>query len=123
MNKFDRLKFGDRLRQAREDAKFTQDDLADLIGIKNSAYSLVESGKNRLRIEHLPIIAEALGKPTAYFFDLDIGPLSAEEQEIIGIYRSLPREGFARKMFMHTLRAYPRSVQSALDPDDPSPSG
>jgi DNA-binding XRE family transcriptional regulator len=58
---------GGKIREAREEAKLTQADLADRCGLQQSHVSRLESGMHspsRMTIEK---IADALSKPVSYF--------------------------------------------------------
>ena len=46
-----------RLRKARG---ISQDDMAVLLGMTKQNYYRIESGRQALRVEHLPVVAEAL---------------------------------------------------------------
>ena len=51
---------GARIRLLREDRKYTQQDLADLIGLKRTSITNVERGTQRLMADQLLAIARAL---------------------------------------------------------------
>ena len=42
-----------KLRQARKSTRYTQEEIADRLGIARSAYGHIESGRNLISIEHL----------------------------------------------------------------------
>lgn len=50
---------GTKLRQFREKGRFSQQDVADLLGITQSTYHSWESDKSRIKIEHLNKLALA----------------------------------------------------------------
>ena len=52
--------FNERLRALRIDAKLSQQDMADALGISRSGYQMIENGKNGKKFVYLPIIAKAL---------------------------------------------------------------
>lgn len=52
---------GHRLRAARHAAGFTQQDLADRIGVNRVEISMIENGSRELGILRLHRLAEALG--------------------------------------------------------------
>lgn len=56
---------GNRLREARKNAKLTQDDLSQIIGVKRSVISKYENGIIEPSISQLEKIADALQTPTA----------------------------------------------------------
>ena len=51
---------GKEIRSARMAKKMSQQELADRIGIKRSAYSQYETGKNKMSLETWMKIAEVL---------------------------------------------------------------
>ena len=56
------LKLGVMLRQARESAGFTQEELAKKLKTKKSAISRIENHAEDVRLSTLEKVAEALGK-------------------------------------------------------------
>ena len=56
------LKLGAMLRQARENAGFTQEELAKKLKTKKSAISRMENHAEDIRLSTLEKVAEALGK-------------------------------------------------------------
>ncbi len=56
------LKLGVMLRQARENAGFTQEELARKLNTKKSAISRIENHAEDIRLSTLEKVAEALGK-------------------------------------------------------------
>lgn len=60
----------DRVRERRELLNFTQQEMADALGMKDkSVYSKYETGKSKWRAEHLALLAEVLHVQVGYFFD------------------------------------------------------
>jgi len=56
------FKLGVMLRQARENAGLTQEELADKLKTKKSAISRIENHAEDIRLSTLEKVAEALGK-------------------------------------------------------------
>jgi HTH-type transcriptional regulator / antitoxin HipB len=56
------LKLGVMLRQARENAGFTQEELAKKLKTKKSAISRIENHAEDIRLSTLEKVAKALGK-------------------------------------------------------------
>lgn len=52
----------DTLRKLRNEAKLSQEEMADRMNIQQSKYNRLENDKTAIRHEHIPKIAEALGK-------------------------------------------------------------
>jgi transcriptional regulator with XRE-family HTH domain len=55
------------LRQARLDKQFCQTYMAAQAGLCQSGYSDLENGKRDITLAQLEKLAQALGKPIAYF--------------------------------------------------------
>jgi transcriptional regulator with XRE-family HTH domain len=62
---------GKRIQKAREEAGLSQDELASMIGITQSALSNYELGKRRLYLANLQEIARRLNRPLACFLDIE----------------------------------------------------
>lgn len=52
---------GSRVRELRESRNMTQDELAGVLGIANSALSRIESGERGLAAVELAVLAESYG--------------------------------------------------------------
>ena len=64
MNKF----IGSKIKEARETAKKSQKELADILGFESAtAISLIESGGRKLRAEDLEKIASFLDRDVKFF--------------------------------------------------------
>jgi len=59
---YDGFKLGVMLRQARENAGLTQEELAQKLKTKKSAISRIENHAEDIRLSTLEKVAEALGK-------------------------------------------------------------
>ena len=92
---------GKQLLQAREEAGFSQEQLAAKLGCSQSTLSNYEKGKRRIYLAHLEKIAEILSKPVQFFLQ----PLGQEsiiklndeikitEKNLLVLFRSLSQEG------------------------------
>lgn len=78
---------GERIRLARERLGISQEELAMRIGKTQNAVSTYENGTRGIHISELPVLAEALGVPIAYFFG-DLNPV----EELESIYGRLPQK-------------------------------
>lgn len=64
---------GDKLKKLRTHLELTQGDFATEIGMKQSAYSMIENGKNKLGIDALETIIDRFKIDANYFFrNIDI---------------------------------------------------
>ena len=92
-NKFT-LKMGELIRKAREEAGFSQRELAERIYRRQAALSDMENGKMEPYASTLVYLAFNLNKPISYFFPKPYNPegnrddLSDTEKEIL-IYAKL----------------------------------
>jgi XRE family transcriptional regulator, fatty acid utilization regulator len=55
------MNYGKRIKELREQAGMTQEQLGEALGITHSAVSLIESGKRGLNVKTADKIAHALG--------------------------------------------------------------
>jgi transcriptional regulator with XRE-family HTH domain len=58
-----------RLRQARHDAKLTQEEVGERLGIRQNLVSKMELGERRLDPVELARFAAAYGKPVTWFLE------------------------------------------------------
>lgn len=65
------VEFGDRLRQLRKDRKLTQQQLAELIGVKNSVISFYEVGDRTPSPDVLRKLALALHVTSDYLLGIE----------------------------------------------------
>lgn len=73
-----------RLRVARG---VSQDEMANLLGMTKQNYYRIESGRQALRVEHLPVIAEALNtKVDAFFSTEEIHQQLAHSEQLMVSY-------------------------------------
>ena len=52
------MKYNERIREIREDSSLTQQKIADLLHIGQRTYSDYESGKTRIPVDNLLILAQ-----------------------------------------------------------------
>lgn len=62
------IAIGQRVRLARRDAGLSQEALADKLGLTFQQVQKYEKGANRIACSRMVQIAQALGRPVAYFF-------------------------------------------------------
>jgi transcriptional regulator with XRE-family HTH domain len=87
---------GDRLRQAREDAGFSQRAFGEVIGYKPAMISAFENGQRRMKLEDLTRACIVLDKPPDFF----LGQVPALKAESVGLslradLATLPNEELA----------------------------
>jgi transcriptional regulator with XRE-family HTH domain len=83
---------GARARTLRRAAGFTQEAVAEAVGLQSKAISRFENGAVGLSVTTLLEIATVLGVPLARFFEDPTGaqpPVDTEEQALLEQWRSL----------------------------------
>jgi transcriptional regulator with XRE-family HTH domain len=84
-----------KLKEARESADLSQDEVAKKLGLSQGAYSDFERGKTRLDVNYLVQLSTILSKPVTWFLGIDDENgrhLAPDEVELLDAYRSLPYE-------------------------------
>lgn len=67
-------KINENLREAREKKKMSQKDVADIIGVAKSTYSLYESGNREPNVQTIKKISDALDVSADELLGLNIEP-------------------------------------------------
>ena len=88
------IAFGKRLRQVREEAGMTQVAVADRVGVRPKAISLIESGDAAPTLTTMLQLARALGVSPAVLFQFGEGvasaaPESTDEADLLVAWRGL----------------------------------
>jgi transcriptional regulator with XRE-family HTH domain len=68
ITEFDKM-IGNKIREARNEAKVTQDGLAYIIGVTYQQLQKYEKGINRITAGRLLEISKSVGKPIEFFFE------------------------------------------------------
>ena len=63
----ERLKLGERLREAREYLQLSQDEVARALGVPRAAISLIESGQRKVEALELKKFAQIYQRPVNHF--------------------------------------------------------
>ncbi len=122
---------GDRLRQARKNAKITQEALANSIGVKRSVISKYENGTIEPSISQLKKIAPVLGVSIAYLEGYATETEEAIYKALLSAdYRAFERitglpEGVVQPLpedIRAAVEEYVQQVSGASEPSD-SPIG
>lgn len=88
------MTLGEKIKQARLDRKYTQKQLAELIGAKHNTISNWEKDQNKPNPDIIELLCGVLEVPPSYFFDADPEfSLSLVEQNLINKYRKLGVHG------------------------------
>ena len=94
------MSIGDRIKYYREQAGMTMEQLAQAIGVQNSAINKYEKGVvTNIPINRIRQIADALGINARLLLDFldenSADRLTNEEKELLAIFRGLSKEGQA----------------------------
>lgn len=65
------MHIGKRIRKLRKEKKLTQEDLAKILGVKPTAVSAWESGRNKPLMDKVGLMAQYFDVPISYFFEED----------------------------------------------------
>lgn len=65
------MSIGERIRQLRENAGFSQNKLADFAGVSQTHLRRVELGQADITVGHLQLVCDALGISLKHFFDFE----------------------------------------------------
>lgn len=90
---------GEKIKFRRQDIGMSQERLAEILGVSYQQVQRYENGKNKLNVENIQIIAEALSVPVTFFFTPEqpqaVAEPSAcyqspEERTLLKHYREIP---------------------------------
>jgi len=62
---------GERIKKRRKELKISQEELAEMLGVTYQQVQRYENGKNRLNVENIQSVADALNVPVSYFFEAE----------------------------------------------------
>ncbi len=98
---------GARIRAARVEKGWTQDDLAAAVGVSRSAVAQWETDRAGQIRGNLARIAEALGVSLEYLVSGEGGQARGDELALLRLYRELTPED--RQILLHTARRLART--------------
>lgn len=61
---------GERIKEWRRKLGISQGDLAEILGVTYQQVQRYENGTNRLNVENIQVIADALSVPVSHFFEV-----------------------------------------------------
>ena len=102
---------GARLKKARYDCDFTQEQLADLTGLSARHIAKIEKGDVNPSFEVLSTLVKTLGVSFDAIFDPADEQVEAEIQEIVGLYRACPEQG--QRLILASIRAMAHELMDA----------
>lgn len=76
-----RMKLAERLREAREAAGLSQEDVAQKLGVPRPAVSQIENGHRRVEALELARLAKLYGRPLGFFADEE--PVGSKRQDAL----------------------------------------
>jgi len=120
-------RLGERLRQAREQARLSQSDAAQALGLTPAALSQYESGKRRVDALALDRLSRLYGVPLRFFFGEDTPRadweealrLRAEElptESKVGIARLIEKAHALEELYKRTGVAFPTPTHPPFGP-------
>lgn len=62
---------GTRIKRRRSELKISQEELAETLGVTYQQVQRYENGMNKLNVENIQRVAEALNVPVSYFFEVE----------------------------------------------------
>ena len=85
-----------RVRQAREWAGLTQNELADYLGVTRPMVTAIENGRASLTVENLLILHKVLDQPVEWFLGFNRFDLTDQESRLLALFRGLAPDERAR---------------------------
>ena len=71
---------GEKIKKRRRELKLSQEELAEILDVTYQQIQRYENGTNKLNVENIQMVAEALSMPLSYFFESYNSPLITEEK-------------------------------------------
>lgn len=69
---------GERIKRRRRELGISQERLAEILGVTYQQVQRYEKGINKLNVENIQVIADALSVPVSYFFEPEKTSMVAE---------------------------------------------
>lgn len=100
---------GKRIREYRKSKSYTQDELAEIVGIDTVSLSKIETGRNYPSSENLMKLAEALDAEVYEFFIKDM--VKTNDELLDDIYKEINKMKTDSKK-LHTLLVSAKTLNS-----------
>ena len=71
---------GEKIKKRRRELKLSQEELAEILDVTYQQIQRYENGTNKLNVENIQMVAEALSVPLSYFFDSYASTVITEEK-------------------------------------------
>ncbi|MCL4456720.1 MAG: helix-turn-helix domain-containing protein [Nitrospirae bacterium] len=62
---------GERIKKRRRELKISQEELAETLGVTYQQVQRYENGMNKLNVENVQTVADALNVPVSYFYEAE----------------------------------------------------
>ncbi len=116
-------RLGSRLKEIRRQAGWTQEALAEAIGVATNTLSRYETGDNALTVSTLAVIATTMKVRLADLLDADLPPIPAQppppEAELFNLWRQLgPSEQELATRLVRELAKWTHAALPRLAADD-----
>jgi len=99
---------GEKLKNLRKKAGYTQEGLAEVIGVSRNQLQKYERGQDALSPERFQQLAAALSVPVQEFFVKagdDVLPMAIEEKLLLDSYRAIPSKEIQASILKITANA------------------
>ncbi|MDP3048485.1 MAG: helix-turn-helix transcriptional regulator [Thermodesulfovibrionales bacterium] len=70
---------GEKIKGRRRELGISQERLAEILGVTYQQVQRYENGKNKLNVENIQTVADALNVPVSYFFEGEKPSMVAEK--------------------------------------------
>lgn len=81
---------GERIKRERERAGYTQKQVADRLGVTPAAISKWENDHNEPNMGQIGVMCLMFGCTTADLIGYEMAPYSAQERDLIRLFRNVP---------------------------------
>ncbi len=110
---------GEKVRKRRQTVGLSQERLAEILNVSYQQVQRYENGTNKLNVENLQLIAQALAVPVGYFFQeeypqsaAESGPFyESEEKSLIRHFRKIDSKA-GRRMVVDVARLAAKKLTS-----------
>lgn len=90
----------DRFRQAREEKRLSQREMAEILNVSQATVSGIETGRVKVNAADLHHFSQVLEKPITYFFPAGPESNNQQEHELLNLFRSLPGKWKERVLYL-----------------------
>ena len=70
---------GEKIKRLRRELRISQEELAEILGVTYQQVQRYENGMNKLNVENIQTVADALNMPVSYFFEGEKPSMVAEK--------------------------------------------